>query len=75
MKVHIVGHTDNVGIFDSNMKLSRDRAEAVVKALAGNYSISAARMQAGGVGPLSPAASNLTDSGRAKNRRVELVGQ
>ena len=75
LKVHIVGHTDNVGIFDSNMKLSRDRAEAVVKALAGKYSISAARMQAGGVGPLSPTASNLTEEGRAKNRRVELVGQ
>lgn len=75
LKVYIVGHTDNVGGFDANMKLSRDRAEAVVKALAGKYGISAARMQAGGVGPLSPMASNLTEAGRAKNRRVELVGQ
>jgi OmpA-OmpF porin, OOP family len=75
LKVYIVGHTDNAGIFDANMKLSRDRAEAVVKALAGKYGIAAARMQAGGVGPLSPAASNHTDEGRAKNRRVELVGQ
>lgn len=57
------------------MKLSRDRAEAVVKALSGKFGISAARMQAGGAGPLSPAASNLTDAGRAKNRRVELVEQ
>ena len=75
LKVYIVGHTDNAGIFDSNVKLSKDRAEAVVKALSGNYGISAARMQAGGVGPLSPAASNLSEEGRAKNRRVELVGQ
>ena len=75
LKVHIVGHTDSAGIFDSNMKLSRDRADAVVKSLAGKYSISAARLHAGGVGPLSPAASNQTDEGRAKNRRVELVEQ
>jgi len=75
MKVYIVGHTDNAGVFESNMKLSKDRAEAVVKALAAKYNVPASRMQAGGVGPLSPAASNLTDEGRAKNRRVELVGQ
>jgi OmpA-OmpF porin, OOP family len=75
LKVYIVGHTDNAGIFDANMKLSRDRADAVAKALSGKYGIVAARMQSGGVGPLSPAASNLTDEGRAKNRRVELVGQ
>jgi outer membrane protein OmpA-like peptidoglycan-associated protein len=75
LKVYIVGHTDNVGTFDSNMKLSKDRADAVVKALAGKYNIGATRLQAGGVGPLSPAASNLTEEGRAKNRRVELVAQ
>jgi outer membrane protein OmpA-like peptidoglycan-associated protein len=57
------------------MRLSGDRAEAVVKTLTGKYSIDAARMQAGGVGLLSPTASNLTGEGRAKNRRMELVGQ
>lgn len=75
LRVYIVGHTDTVGAFDANIRLSRDRADAVVRALSGKYGISASRMVGAGVGPLSPAASNLTEDGRAKNRRVELVAQ
>lgn len=41
----------------------------------GKHAIAAARLRADGVGPLLPVASNSTDAGRAKNRRVELVEQ
>jgi outer membrane protein OmpA-like peptidoglycan-associated protein len=47
----------------------------VAKVLTGKYTVAAARLHADGVGPLSPLASNKTEEGRAKNRRVELVEQ
>jgi OOP family OmpA-OmpF porin len=72
-KVAIVGHTDTVGGFDFNMSLSGRRAKAVVDALTRRYGVSAARLHAAGVGYLAPIASNETEEGRAKNRRVELV--
>jgi OmpA-OmpF porin, OOP family len=75
LKLHVVGHTDNVGTLASNMTLSKQRAEAVVNALVNEHRIAAARMIANGVGPLAPVASNAAEEGRAKNRRVELVGQ
>jgi outer membrane protein OmpA-like peptidoglycan-associated protein len=75
LELHVVGHTDNAGDLDSNMKLSRARAEAVVQALVTKHGVDAKRLKAAGVGPLSPAASNDTDEGKAKNRRVELVAQ
>ena len=75
LKVFIVGHTDNVGGVDYNMKLSQARAEAVVKALATKYKVNPQRMKAYGVGQLAPVAPNKTEEGRAKNRRVELVEQ
>ncbi|RPJ08530.1 MAG: OmpA family protein [Deltaproteobacteria bacterium] len=75
LKVHIVGHTDNVGGIEANMKLSQDRANAVVQALVGKHGIPATRLKAQGVGPFAPVASNDTDEGKAKNRRVELVKQ
>jgi len=75
LKLYVVGHTDNVGSFDSNMKLSKDRAEAVVKALSGKHGIDAARLKPYGVASLSPVTSNGTEDGKAKNRRVELVKQ
>lgn len=72
-KLHVVGHTDAVGTFDFNLKLSKARANAVVAALTKSYGIAAARLKANGVGMLAPIATNATDEGRAKNRRVELV--
>jgi len=75
LKVYVVGHTDNVGAIDSNMKLSKDRANAVVNALSGKHGIAAVRLKPYGVASLSPVASNDTEDGRAKNRRVELVKQ
>jgi outer membrane protein OmpA-like peptidoglycan-associated protein len=74
LKVFVVGHTDNVGAVDGNMKLSQDRAQAVVQALV-RGGIDAARLQAHGNGPYAPVASNAAEAGRAKNRRVELVKQ
>lgn len=74
VKVYVVGHTDVKGALDYNIKLSDQRAAAVMKALA-KAGISAKRMAAKGVGPLAPLASNRSEEGRAKNRRVELVEQ
>lgn len=75
LKLYVVGHTDNVGDFDANIKLSKDRADAVVKALTGKYGITVARLKTFGDGPVAPVASNDTEEGRAQNRRVELVKQ
>lgn len=70
-----MGHTDNVGTLASNMDLSRRRANAVAQVLTTNYKVAAARLSAQGDGPNAPVASNDTEDGRAKNRRVELVAQ
>jgi len=75
LKLHVVGHTDNLGQLASNMDLSHRRADAVVNILSKKYSIGAARLDSQGVGPLAPVASNESEAGRAKNRRVELVKQ
>jgi outer membrane protein OmpA-like peptidoglycan-associated protein len=73
--VYVVGHPDNVGSFDSNLKLSKDRAESVAKALSGKHGIAASRLKSHGVSSLAPVASNDAEDGKAKNRRVELVKQ
>ncbi len=75
LKIHVVGHTDNVGGRDANIKLSQERAEAVLQALVRDHGIAAARLSSYGCGPFAPVASNDTEEGRAKNRRVELVKQ
>ncbi len=75
LKLHVVGHTDNEGTIDGNMKLSAARAQAVVRALTSQHGIAAARLTAFGCGQYAPVASNSTPDGRAKNRRVELVKQ
>jgi outer membrane protein OmpA-like peptidoglycan-associated protein len=72
LKLEVAGHTDNTGGAEHNMKLSGGRAAAVVAALVKQYGIAAARLQAKGYGDTRPVASNDTDEGRAKNRRVEL---
>lgn len=75
LKLRVVGHTDNQGTLDSNIALSKRRAEAVNAALASQHGIAAARLSAFGVADLAPVASNTDEPGRAKNRRVELVPQ
>jgi outer membrane protein OmpA-like peptidoglycan-associated protein len=73
LAVIVVGHTDNKGAFDYNVDLSAKRAAAVKKALASQYGVDASRLTAAGAGMMAPVASNDTDEGRAKNRRVGLV--
>jgi outer membrane protein OmpA-like peptidoglycan-associated protein len=75
LKVYVVGHTDNEGGVDSNIKLSKDRAEAVLQALVRGHGIAQDRLRAHGCGQFAPVTSNDTEDGKAKNRRVELVKQ
>lgn len=74
LQLYVVGHTDNDGALDFNLKLSSDRAAAVVKALIAR-GISGTRLASAGVASYCPAATNKTDEGKAKNRRVELVAR
>lgn len=75
LKLYVVGHTDNVGNFASNQELSQRRADAVAQLLSTKYGVPAARLKSVGDGPSAPVASNDSEEGRAKNRRVELVKQ
>lgn len=75
LKIYVVGHTDSAGSFDSNMELSKGRAGAVAKTLTANHGIEAGRLKSYGVSSLAPVATNDTEEGKAKNRRVELVKQ
>ncbi|MEZ4828500.1 MAG: OmpA family protein [Bacteroidia bacterium] len=73
LNLFVVGHTDAKGTFSYNLKLSEDRALAVVDALVTQYNISRSRLEPHGVGLLVPVFTNHNDQGRTKNRRVELV--
>ncbi|MES1255413.1 MAG: OmpA family protein [Acidobacteriota bacterium] len=73
--IGIEGHTDNVGGDAGNLDLSRRRAAAVKQALVDRYGISVSRLTTAGYGASRPNASNDSLSGRARNRRVELVRQ
>lgn len=75
LKLYVVGHTDLKGGLDYNIRLSEERANAVVAALVQQHGIAANRLMGKGVGPLAPLSTNLHDAGRARNRRVELVQQ
>jgi len=72
-KYIIVGHTDNVGDFEANLKLSKERADAVKNELVSKYSVKAEQLIAYGDGQTAPVTTNATKEGRAKNRRVEIV--
>ncbi|WP_103258957.1 OmpA family protein [Tabrizicola aquatica] len=69
----LVGHTDASGSLAANIALSERRAEAVAQALVEVHGVEAGRIAAEGVGFLAPRATNQTDEGRQKNRRVEAV--
>ena len=73
IKVLVVGHTDNVGDLSYNQGLSERRAAAVVDELVADHGVNRQRLTPVGVGMAAPVASNLSESGRALNRRVELV--
>jgi OOP family OmpA-OmpF porin len=72
-RIAIVGHTDTAGSLAGNIALSRRRAEAVRDRLIRDHGAPAGRITAEGVGYLVPRASNQTEDGRARNRRVEVM--
>lgn len=72
LEFEVQGHCDNTGSDKVNDPLSQLRAEAIVSALA-DLGISESRLTPVGKGSHEPVASNKTDEGRAKNRRVEFV--
>lgn len=69
--VEIIGHTDNSGSRASNITLSQARADAV-KGYLVTKGVAPRSMTTMGVGPDQPIASNSTDEGRARNRRIEF---
>lgn len=71
LKIQINGHTDNVGKPADNLKLSNDRAKAVITYLTTN-GIETSRLSSQGYGSNEPLADNNSEEGRAKNRRTEL---
>jgi outer membrane protein OmpA-like peptidoglycan-associated protein/ankyrin repeat protein len=74
LKLIIGGHTDSTNTDAYNLKLSQQRAEAVVSWLVA-HGVSATRLTAKGLGKSQPVADNATAAGRALNRRVELIAQ
>ncbi|HEX9578068.1 MAG TPA: OmpA family protein, partial [Myxococcales bacterium] len=74
LRLYVVGHTDSQGKYKDNLTVSKKRAVWMVKELA-KQGVATNRLQADGVGPLAPVATNDTDEGRSRNRRVELVKQ
>jgi len=70
--VDVNGHTDAIGSYAYNQRLSERRARAVADYLA-DRSVNGARMHVQGFGKTEPIASNATISGRAANRRVEII--
>lgn len=72
--VLVEGHTDSIGADEYNLKLSRLRAESVRSILIAG-GVSADRIESQGYGKTRPVASNATASGKAQNRRVEIVIQ
>jgi len=71
-RVEVAGHTDSKGIPAKNLKLSQDRASAVVKHLVGK-GVATSRLEAKGYGGTAPVADNATEEGRDRNRRVEFT--
>ena len=71
-RVSIEGHTDSVGSQDYNLRLSRDRADSVARELV-RAGTSRQNISTHGYGKSRPIASNNTERGRARNRRVEVV--
>ncbi len=71
VNIKLGGYTDNTGNANANLKLSGDRATSVKKELAG-LDIADSRLEAEGYGQEHPVASNDTEEGRAKNRRISV---
>lgn len=72
-KVTLVGHTDASGGLESNVRLSKARAESVRRWLVDRLGVPGDQIAAEGVGYLAPRATNQTEDGRRQNRRVEVI--
>ncbi len=72
-QIVIEGHTDSYGGDESNLALSRRRAEAVSDYLSGQLGVPAFRISAVGYGETQPIANNETAQGRARNRRIDVI--
>jgi len=73
--IHIYGHTDATGSLLDNQLLSEARANAAFNYLVGELELSPDRFIVKGFGEDRPVASNVTETGRQLNRRVEIVGE
>lgn len=71
--VRVEGHTDDTGSRQSNLRLSRRRAESVARALEKSLELPAETITTEGFGPDRPLALNNTPAGRALNRRIDVV--
>lgn len=69
----VEGHTDNQGSDSSNLLLSQDRADAVRQYLISNLGVEAEKISSIGYGKARPIANNDTESGRSRNRRIDIV--
>jgi outer membrane protein OmpA-like peptidoglycan-associated protein len=72
IEIEVRGHTDSVGKYELNMRLSQQRADAVKTYLV-QHGVESIRIRSVGFGPSSPVADNRTAAGRATNRRIEIV--
>ena len=72
VRIRIVGHTDNVGTLEANQRLSEGRARSVTNEMV-KRGIDRHRIEYEGKGKTAPVATNDTEEGRAKNRRVEFI--
>ena len=70
-RIRIEGHTDNTGPETVNLRLSRERAQAVASYLS-SRGVADNRLIAKGYGSTQPIEDNFTDAGRARNRRIEI---
>ncbi|MEF9427259.1 MAG: OmpA family protein [Candidatus Mariimomonas ferrooxydans] len=72
-RIVVEGHTDSIGTEEYNQKLSTKRAEAVMKYFITNGNIDESRISSGGYGESRPIETNKTRSGRAQNRRSDIL--
>ena len=71
-RIRIEGHTDSTGNSDANLRISQQRADAVLNALV-SLGVDAGRVTSVGMGQDFPIASNDSEDGRAQNRRVDVI--